>query len=149
MIRSNSIIIIILLENGLQFPVQLVDLLVYVLNIFAVSFILSVFILLFIGFFVLWAELVVDLWLFFALLLIQHFFYTGNQTRHRVFVCENVYELAITILLLNISCGFDLGISLNFILWNFFEFVTKIFNLILNFLEVADLLTFLILLLFW
>lgn len=80
------IILIILLDNSFELSVELIDFLIDILDVFTVSLVLPLFILLLVSLLILGTKFIVDFRLFFTLLLEQHFLDARDQAGDRVFI---------------------------------------------------------------
>jgi hypothetical protein len=90
-----SIIVLLISKQAAELSDQLFDLFIDVLDIFAIAFILSFFILLLIGFFVLRAKLIIDLAFLLAFLLDQQLLYRGDGARNGLFVLKDAVEFGV------------------------------------------------------
>lgn len=136
--------------DNCQLSFKLVYLFLDVADIVPVTLVLSFIEFFLVLLFLLATEFAFDFWLFLAPFLIQQLFNRANEIGDWVFVWKNVYQIAISVLLLDVtSWCFKLRESLYFVLRNLVQFATEILYLILHLFEVSDFSALLILLLLW
>lgn len=142
-----SVIFIFQSYDKIYFSKKFLYFFVYIFDVLSVSFILSFIISLFISLLILVTKLAINFSLLSTFFLTQHFFNGGNCSRNRLSIFQNAVEFWIRWeLLIRLTRALHIYISFHFFFRNSFKLSSEFFYFILDFLEVSNIVIFL---LFW